>query len=256
MIKEFVKAWDERKDKLEEVFENNEKHIHLQYKDMVKLLFDVVINPTIKGNDDGTEEESENVIDEIMNKDNETGGEFYESDEEDEIDQIWRNPGLYNTDKIVVIDDGDWQGTEIFVLHKNAYHPSEEDYVYTSAYYGSCSECDTILSIKFMEDWEEKRPSKEQVKEYMMLCLHLLQRCAYMVDGRTINVEDLDISIIHDQLDNHESCVDIPNKNGDCHEKYIPVLVAKIILSSCLFDNLGVNMRKRSEEKTIEESGF
>lgn len=86
----------------------------------------------------------------------------------------------FDTENITVIDDGDYQGTQIFILHKDWYQPSVEDYVYTNTYYGSCSGCDTLLAI---QDWDlEELPSEEQIKEYMTLVLHLLQKCKYMID--------------------------------------------------------------------------
>lgn len=85
----------------------------------------------------------------------------------------------FNTENITVIDDGDYQGTRIFILHKDWYQPSVEDYVYTNTYYGSCSGCDTLLAI-YGDD--EDLPNEEQIKEYMTLALHLLQKCKYMID--------------------------------------------------------------------------
>lgn len=88
--------------------------------------------------------------------------------------------GEYDTENILVIDDGDWQGTQIFILHKNTYQPSIEEYVYTNTYYGSCSGCDTLQAI---QDYNlDNFPDKEQVKDYMQLSLHLLQRCKCMED--------------------------------------------------------------------------
>ena len=40
----------------------------------------------------------------------------------------------FDTENILVIDDGDYQGTQVFVLHRNDYQPSVEDYVYTNTY--------------------------------------------------------------------------------------------------------------------------
>ena len=45
MIKKFVEAWDENKGKLEEYFKATPQSEYQEYKDLVKLLFDVVINP-------------------------------------------------------------------------------------------------------------------------------------------------------------------------------------------------------------------
>lgn len=85
----------------------------------------------------------------------------------------------FDTENITVIDDGDYQGTQIFILHKDWYQPSVEDYVYTNTYYGSCSGCDTLLAIN---KYDEDLPNEEQIKEYMTLALHLLQKCKYMID--------------------------------------------------------------------------
>lgn len=81
----------------------------------------------------------------------------------------------FNIERLTVIDDGDYQGTQIFIMPLDTYQPSVENYVYTNNYYGSCSGCDTLMAI---QSWDtEKLPSKEQVKDYITLALHLLQKC-------------------------------------------------------------------------------
>lgn len=84
--------------------------------------------------------------------------------------------GEYNTEEMLVIDDGNYQGTQIFILHRDVYQPGAEDYVYTNTYYGSCSGCDTLQSI---QSWGEL-PTEKQIKDYMELSLHLLQKCKFM----------------------------------------------------------------------------
>jgi hypothetical protein len=138
MIKEFCLAWEKNKDKLEEFFRKARQEEYGNYEDLVKLLFDIVINPSI------------------------------------ECDHY-----RFDTENILVIDDGDYQGTQVFILHRDQYQPSVEDYVYTNTYYGSCSGCDTLLSIN---EYEDGLPSESQINDYMDLCLHLLQRCHYMID--------------------------------------------------------------------------
>lgn len=138
MIKEFCLAWEKNKDKLEEYFRKTRQEEYGNYEDLVKLLFDIVINPSIEC-------------------------DHYRLD----------------TENILVIDDGDYQGTQVFILHRDQYQPSVEDYVYTNTYYGSCSGCDTLLSIN---EYEDGLPSESQVNDYMDLCLHLLQKCHYMID--------------------------------------------------------------------------
>ena len=96
--------------------------------------------------------------------------------------EIVINPNVeekFDTRNIVVIDDGEYQGTQIFILHKETYQPDISDYVYTNTFYGSCAGCDTLLAIA---DYTDECPSDEQVKDYMTLCLHLLQKCRFMED--------------------------------------------------------------------------
>lgn len=80
----------------------------------------------------------------------------------------------YDTDMIHVIDDGNWQGYQLFVIPIQTYQPSAFEYVITYTGYGSCSGCDTLMRI---QHYGEELPNEEQVKEHMTLCLHLLQRC-------------------------------------------------------------------------------
>lgn len=134
MIKEFCLAWWKNKDKLEEYLRTTPQSEYGSYEDLVKLIFDVVINPEEK--------------------------HF-----------------KYDTENIRSIDDGNYQGTLIFILHRDIYQPDVSDYVFTSVYYGSCSGCDTLLSIS---GYEDDIPSEGQVEDYMTLCLHLLEHCHFM----------------------------------------------------------------------------
>lgn len=136
MIKEFVEKWNKYKNNLEEYFRNTKQEEYSSYEEIVRILFDEVIN---KGEDD-----------------------------------------TFDTENICVIDDGNYQGTQIFILHKDVYQPRIEDYVYTNTYYGSCSGCDTLLRIS---SYDDELPDEEQIKEYMALALHLLQKCKYMYEG-------------------------------------------------------------------------
>lgn len=138
MVKEFVERWDKNKDKLEEHIKTHIMGEYDDYGDLVKLLFDIVINPPINT----------------------------------------YNNAQFDTKNIEELDDGDYQGTLVFILHKDLYQPSVGDYVYTSVGYGSCCGCDTLQAIHMYD--RDKLPSEEQVKDYMLLCLHLLQNCHYM----------------------------------------------------------------------------
>ena len=45
----------------------------------------------------------------------------------------------FNINKMTVIDDGYYQGTQIFIIPKDTYQPNIDDYLITHTYYGSCS---------------------------------------------------------------------------------------------------------------------
>jgi len=84
----------------------------------------------------------------------------------------------FNVDKMTIIDDGDYQGTQIFIIPKDCYQPSVDDYIVTDTYYGSCSGCDTLQAICAYE--YEELPSESQVKDYMTLALHLVQKLHWL----------------------------------------------------------------------------
>lgn len=83
-------------------------------------------------------------------------------------DYVSPDPG-----RIHVIDDGDYQGTYLFIIASTSYQPS--DYWYTMVSYGSCSGCDTISAIA--ADYEEDYDivSDKQAAAYFTLALHLFQ---------------------------------------------------------------------------------
>ena len=71
--------------------------------------------------------------------------------------------------RLKVLDDGEYQGNQIFILCSNSYQPYLDDYIFTSVTYGSCSVCDTFQAIQESED------KAERVKQYMTLALHMVQ---------------------------------------------------------------------------------
>ena len=134
MIQKFVEAWDANKSKLEEHLKTHRMEEYDEYEKLVKLLFEIVINPYISTQDETP----------------------------------------YDVEKMTVIDDGEYQGTQLFVLPKDTYQPCSWEYVMTHQGYGSCSGCDLLQGIT---QYESGQPDSEQLDELMTLCLHLLQRC-------------------------------------------------------------------------------
>lgn len=78
-----------------------------------------------------------------------------------------------NEDKIRKIDDGDYQGTLIFIIPKETYQPAEDEYYVTFIGYGSSSYCDTLQAIQYGNTYESK---EAQIDDFMTLCLHMLER--------------------------------------------------------------------------------
>lgn len=140
MIKEFVKAWDKNNKLLLKDFE---KQSPTCYKDIVEKLVKIVINPYLE---EHTELE-------------------YPMDD-----------GL-DIDNMTVIDNGDYQGTTIYVIPFDTYQPETNDYVFTNNYYGSCSGCDTFEAIESdFNLWDDEGADKKgAAKEFHTLALHLLQ---------------------------------------------------------------------------------
>ena len=136
MIKDFVIAWDANKEKLREYLSTHEQEDYDSYKKIVTLLFEHVINPYL--------EEKRGYV--------------------------------YDTKKLHEIDDGDYQGTLLYLIPIDEYQPSHYQYVATFVEYGSCSGCDTLLGIS---QYDYGMPNSEQVEEYMTLCLHILQHFKY-----------------------------------------------------------------------------
>lgn len=90
----------------------------------------------------------------------------------------------YSTDerfstKFTCIDDGNYQGTQLFVLHYETYQPNINDYYIFDNEYGSCSGCDTLLGIIGYD--YDVIPDENMVNQLMTLCLHMVQRikCVY-----------------------------------------------------------------------------
>jgi hypothetical protein len=77
----------------------------------------------------------------------------------------WPDPG-----RIHQIDDGDYQGTLVFVIGAKGYQPDR--YWYVKVGYGSCSGCDTLEHIR---GYDSEPPTLAQVEQYMTLALHVLQ---------------------------------------------------------------------------------
>ena len=84
---------------------------------------------------------------------------------------------IYDIEQMTKIDNGDYEGTIIYLIPQQRYVPRAEHYLVTFVYYGSCSGCDTLQGI---HGYDRDFPSEEQVKQYMILALHLVQKMKWL----------------------------------------------------------------------------
>ena len=85
--------------------------------------------------------------------------------------------GAPDPKRIHELDDGDYQGTLVYVIAATGYQPS--DYWYVKVGYGSCSGCDTLEGIR---SYSDDKPTEGQVRDYMTLALHIVQGLKKMGD--------------------------------------------------------------------------
>lgn len=75
-----------------------------------------------------------------------------------------------NIDGITMIDNGDYQGTLLFMMPFDTYQPAEYEYLMTYVGYGSCSGCDTLQRIQLDEMYYDVESDDDLIDSYMALC--------------------------------------------------------------------------------------
>lgn len=128
MIQAFIEAWRDNKHQFRLWLENDVDAGEIEYTDIVKGIFEVVINPSIQ-----------------------------------------RDYDKYDIEKMTVVDDGDYQGTQIYLIPKDTYQPNDTEYIVTSNYYGSCGGCDALMHCQWLE-------REEMIDGIMTIALHLVER--------------------------------------------------------------------------------
>ena len=73
---------------------------------------------------------------------------------------------IWDAGEITTIDNGDYQGTLLFLIPRSTYQPSEYEYLMTYIGYGSCSCCDHLQGIE--PDYDEV--TDEDIANFMSLC--------------------------------------------------------------------------------------
>lgn len=75
---------------------------------------------------------------------------------------------------ITVVDDGDYQGTLVFLIPFDTYQPSEHQYIMTYIGYGSCSCCDALQGVQSRDNYSKETPTEEQLDGFMDICGDLI----------------------------------------------------------------------------------
>ena len=83
--------------------------------------------------------------------------------------EVVRHLKKLDPERVHEIDDGDYQGTLVYVIGEEGYQPSE--YITARVFYGSCSGCDTLQAIHGDSD---DPPTPEQVTDYITLAHHMV----------------------------------------------------------------------------------
>ena len=83
-----------------------------------------------------------------------------------------------DSERIHIIDDGDYQGTRLFVIGAKGYQPST--YWHLSVGYGSCSGCDSFEAIRDNGEYGTKHPNEKQVTSYYTMMLHMVEEMKEM----------------------------------------------------------------------------
>lgn len=82
-----------------------------------------------------------------------------------------KNP--LDPEAVTEIVGGHHEGSLLYILQEKGYW--SDNFYHVMISYGSCSGCDTLEAI-YNENWQAKTPDENQVKQYMTLCLHIVQK--------------------------------------------------------------------------------
>ena len=85
---------------------------------------------------------------------------------------ILNEDNKFDLDGINEIDNGDYQGTLLYLIPFQTYQPCEYEYLMTYVGYGSCGRCDALQAIQDNSCGDTL--SEEQVSDLMTLCKDIL----------------------------------------------------------------------------------
>lgn len=127
MIKYCLDKWNKNQTILEEALRADTSLNECDYKYLVKMIVSCILNGDV-------------------------GDDYHET--------RW-------SDAVTVVDNGDYQGTLLFLIPQETYQPCAAEYLMSFTEYGSCSGCDVLQGI---QGYSHEPPTEKQLKEYMGLC--------------------------------------------------------------------------------------
>lgn len=112
--------------------------------------------------------------------------------------------GYWDASKIHEIDDGDYQGTLLFLIPMDTYQPAEHEYLITFVDYGSCSGCDTLKYAQSIGEYSAKSLSEKQAELYMTLCKDILANMKKPFNTGWRHDEKFDVVIFEEKGEQNE----------------------------------------------------
>lgn len=97
-----------------------------------------------------------------------TFNKIYDEEDTYNYDSMYRKLDI---EHMTHIDNGDYQGTHIFLIPFDTYQPGAGEYLMTYVDYGSCSGCDTLLRIT---GYLDPPYNEQQIKDLITLCRHIV----------------------------------------------------------------------------------
>ena len=137
MIKYCIEKWDKNKDLLRSALDNNK------------------------------------LLNHVLNKNDDDPLEYLEYKDLVKLTVVFilNDENEWDVNKIKEIDDGDYQGTLLYLIPEDTYQPNSSEYLMTFVEYGSCSGCDTLQAIQCFLDTKSRDKS---IDGLMNLCKDLI----------------------------------------------------------------------------------
>lgn len=101
-------------------------------------------------------------------------------------------------ENITAVNDGDYQGTLIFLIPTRTSQPGAGDYLMTDISYGSCSLCDTLQAINDEASSNGNSLTPKQIDLYLQLCKDMLTNMIRPYNHGWRNREIFDIVEVED----------------------------------------------------------